>query len=75
MTVYVKPIVEAMLTKTTQKEISGLSIDDTLIYWGGTNDIHYLLENWHTIIFMGAPHRYDLSESSVINEATRLYSY
>ncbi|GFG34917.1 hypothetical protein Cfor_04123, partial [Coptotermes formosanus] len=78
----------SVLTKTAQKEISGLTAKDTLVYWGGTNDIaknntlggikhihHYLLENRHTnIIFMGALHRYDLSESSSINEETRRYN-
>jgi hypothetical protein len=83
---YVKPGAGAtVLTKTAQQEISGLTEEDTLIYCGGTNDIaqnntsrgikfihHYLLKNQHTnIILMGAPHRYDLMESLIINEETQ----
>jgi hypothetical protein len=86
---YVKPGAGAsVLTKTAQTEINGLTAEDTLIYWGGTYDIaknntsggikhihHYLLENRHTnIIFTGAPHRYDLNESSIINEESRRYN-
>jgi hypothetical protein len=37
---YIKPGVGvAILTETVQKEISGLTKDDILIFWGETNDI------------------------------------
>lgn len=89
VTGYVKPGAGAtVLTEAAQQEINRLTQEDTLIYCGGTNDIaqnntsrgikfihHYLLKNQHTnIIFMGAPHRYDLMESSIINEETKVFN-
>jgi hypothetical protein len=78
----------AVLIKIAQHEISELTKQDTLIYRGGANDIaknntskgikcihHYLLKNQHTnIICIGAPHRYDLMDSSIINEEVKIFN-
>jgi hypothetical protein len=76
------------LTKIAQQEISELTKQDTLIYCGEVNDIaknntskgikfihHYLLKNQHTnIICISAPHRYDLMDSSIINETVKIFN-
>jgi hypothetical protein len=78
----------AVLTKTAQQEIRELSEEDIIIYFGGTNDIaknnsskgislihQYALANYHTkIIFIEAPHRHDLMETSIINKEVKIYN-
>jgi hypothetical protein len=78
----------AVLTKTAQQEIEGLAEEHILIYCVGTIDImknntskgikfihHYLLKNCHTnTIFLGVPHRYDLMETSIVNEEVKFFN-
>jgi lysophospholipase L1-like esterase len=83
---FVKPNAGAMvLIHTAKEEISKLTKEDMVIFWGGTNDVarnassnglthimESLMRNQHTnIILLNAPHRFDLGDSSCEDEEVR----
>jgi hypothetical protein len=66
------------LTKSINNEVMNLSKNDTLVFWGGSNDVYknnfesglnhiqnFVKTSSHTnVILLNAPHRYDLIKSS-----------
>ena len=70
------------ITRSARREISRLRRDDFVIIWGGANVINrnesntghrhirkFAFRNKHiNVITLTAPHRYDLQDSSCINE-------
>jgi hypothetical protein len=86
---FAKPNAGAMvLIDTPKDEINKLKKEDILIFWGGTNDIiarnassnglaHiiFLMRNQHTnIILINALHRFDLGDSSCVNEEVKVFN-
>jgi hypothetical protein len=75
------------ITRLAHREISQLHHHDSVIVWGGANDTDrnesntglrhirkFALQNKHTnVITVTAPHRYDLQETSCINEEMEVY--
>ena len=77
-----------VITNSAKEEIEQLTQNDIVIVCGGTNNIsknesktglrhvtHFVQNKRNTnVIIMGAPHRYDLEESSCVNKEVKVFN-
>jgi hypothetical protein len=76
------------IVQLCEQEVSSLTKDDIIILWGGSNDIskndtnfglkhlkNFTNKNKDTnILLVAAPHRYDLMETSCVNEEVKVFN-